>query len=394
MLIRYCLSLCLLWAASASAASDLLPPELIPIREKGMNALFNMDYQGARSAFEEMTSVDPRNPAGYVYIANTIWLGHLAELRRLQTNIYNRGNSFFSKTEDTVDPKIDKEFRGKIERAITLCEARLNIHKDDIPALYYLGIAKNIVAGYEATVKRSFISALKNGSKGVGFHREILEKDPQCIDAQLSVGMYNYVVGSLPFAVKILALLGGVHGSKKDGIAMLERVAKDGNFAKDEGNILLVMLYKREKRVPDALAILNLLAVKYPGNSLFRLERAGTLGELKKYSDSANQFEALLKDPVAYDYIPDLIHFQYATMLSDEQKWSVSYEHFVAAYTSRNAPEALVTLAHLNAGKCLDVQSKREEAMKEYKLVLSRKDVFDSYDQAKQYLKKPFHPGE
>ena len=225
-------------------------------------------------------------------------------------------------------------------------------------------------------------------------HREILKKEPLCIDAQLSVGMYNYVVGSLPFAVKILALLGGVHGSKKDGIAMLEKVAKDGNFAKDEGNTLLVMLYKREKRVPDALNTLNLLSEKYPGNTLFRLERAATLGQLKKYQESTDQFEALLKDSVAYDYIPDLIHYQYGTMLSDENKWKESYDHFVSAYNSQKAPEALVTLAHLNSGKCLDAISKREEAIKEYKLVLSRKDVFDSYDLAKQYLKKPFRPEE
>jgi tetratricopeptide (TPR) repeat protein len=154
------------------------------------------------------------------------------------------------------------------------------------------------------------------------------------------------------------------------------------------------MLYKREKRVPDALNTLNLLAEKYPRNSLFRLERAVTLGQLKKYQESADQFESLLKDSVAYDYIPDLIHYQYGTMLSDEKKWKESHDHFVSAYDSPKSPEALVTLAHLNAGKCLDMLSKREEAIREYKLVLSRKDVFDSYDLAKRYLKKPFRPEE
>src|ERR1044071_3547647 len=136
MLLRLCFSILLFCASFASAATNLLPPELEPLREKGISALFNMDYQGARNAFEEMTRVAPRNPAGYVYLANTIWLGHLAELRRLQTNIYNRGNSFFSKTEDKVDPKIDKEFHEKIDRAITLCDAHLNIHKEDTPTLY------------------------------------------------------------------------------------------------------------------------------------------------------------------------------------------------------------------------------------------------------------------
>jgi tetratricopeptide (TPR) repeat protein len=239
-------------------------------------------------------------------------------------------------------------------------------------------------------VKRSFLPALRNGSKGVGLHREIMQKDPKCIDAQLSVGMYNYVVGSLPLAVKMLVFLGGVRGSKTDGIAMLERVAREGNYAKDEGKVLLVMLYNREKRIADALKMLNQLVERYSKNSLFRLERAMTLGQLRKFNESASEFELLLQDAKASSYIPDLIHYQYGTMLSDADRWQDSYQQFVAAYNSKKAPPALATLAHLSAGKSLDRLGKRDQAILEYQTVLKRKDVFDSHDTAKKYLKKPY----
>jgi tetratricopeptide (TPR) repeat protein len=291
-----------------------------------------------------------------------------------------------------VDPKVDKAFREKIDRGILLCESRLKKNKNDISSLYYLGIARNILAGYEATVKRSFFPALRNGSKGVGHHREVMEKEPDLIDAQLSVGMYNYVVGSLPLAVKILAFIGGFRGSKKDGIAMLEHVAKEGNFAKDESKVLLVMLYNREKRTKDAFKMLNELVESYPSNYLFRLEKAMTLSQLEQFQQSDQEFKRILQDPVASGKIPDLIHYQYATMLADAGRWQESYDHYVSAFQSEKAPPALITLAHLNAGKTLDAQGKREQAIAEYQLVLKRKDVFDSHDRAKDLLKKPFSP--
>ena len=168
------LSLFLLIASSATSlyaeTTTLLPRHLEAFRNQGMDALFNMKYEAARTAFQSMIDSEPQHPAGPVYMAHTIWLGHLAELRRLQTNIYNRGNSFFSKTEDAVDPKIDQAFRRQIDKGILLSENRLKTRKNDIPSLYYLGIARNILAGYEATVKRSFLPALRNGSKGVSLH--------------------------------------------------------------------------------------------------------------------------------------------------------------------------------------------------------------------------------
>ena len=380
---------CISWS---SAETNLLPDQLNSIRIAGVQALMNMNYQNAKTSFEVMVQTAPDHPAGYIYLANTIWLGHLAELRRLQTSVYNRGDSFFGKKEDEVDPDVDKQFRETMNKGIELAETLLKKDKKNIPALYYLGIAKNIVAGYEATVKRSFMAALRNGSRGVDLHRDVMKLCSDCIDAQLSVGMYNYVVGSLPLAVKIVAFIGGVRGSKKDGIAMLEKVATEGNYAKDEGKVLLIMLYNREKRLEDGLKLLSELTADFPGNSLFRLEHAMTLGQVGRFRDSAKEFDAMLLDSSITGYIPDLLHYQYATMLFDARQWQKAYEQYLAAASSPKAPASLVTVARLNSAKCLDALGKRDLATEEYTAILKRLDVFDSHDTARKYLKKPFAP--
>ena len=89
--------LLVLVASTATAQPVLLSPELEHLRQEGFEALFNMNYENALVQFEQITKIEPRHPAGYIYVANTIWLHHLANLRRLQTGIYNRNNSFSRK---------------------------------------------------------------------------------------------------------------------------------------------------------------------------------------------------------------------------------------------------------------------------------------------------------
>ncbi|HEY4490538.1 MAG TPA: hypothetical protein VI958_01010, partial [Acidobacteriota bacterium] len=222
----------LLLASSAMASATALTPELESIRAEGFEALYNMNYEMAKTKFESMTKVDPQHPAGYIYTASTVWLNYLFKLRRLQTSLYNRNDAFFTKKTKELDPAVDKEFTEIMSKGMRLCEEKLKKDKNDIHAMYYLGIAKGAYAGYETTVRRSFFSSLKNGSAAVDLHRNVLKRDPGFIDAYVSLGMYDYVTGSLPLAVKILAFLGGVRGSKKDGIAKLEKVVREGHYAR------------------------------------------------------------------------------------------------------------------------------------------------------------------
>ena len=80
-----------------------------------------------------------------------------------------------------------------------------------------------------------------------------MKMDPTYIDAQITIGLYEYVVGSLPLPIKVVAGATGYRGSKKKGLAMLEQVAKEGRWAQDDAKTVLVLLYTREKRFNDVL---------------------------------------------------------------------------------------------------------------------------------------------
>ena len=246
------------------------------LRTEGFEALYNLDYEGARRRFQEMAKAFPDHPAGPQFLAASLWLRTLNESRRLQASLYNT-EGFYKEKDDKADPKAVAEFRELTRQAKALCEARLKLNPKDTEALYYLGAVEGLKAAFAGAVERSFMSALRNGSDAVERHRDVIKLDPNYHDAEVTIGMYDYVVGGLPLPVKLMAAIGGIRGSKKKGLATLERVAQEGQWARDDAKSMLIVLYKREKRYMDAYRNASELALKYGRNYIFRMESADAL---------------------------------------------------------------------------------------------------------------------
>ena len=384
-------SLLFLFAGICTAEPELLSPELEAQCTQGFQAIYQMDYKKGKEQFEKMIQSDPKHPAGYVYLASAIWLEHLSGLRRLQTQLYNRGNAFFRQKNDKIDPAVEKLFYRTIEKGTIRADIRLRSDKNDLAGLYYAGTAHGAIAGYESTVKRSFLSSLQHGKKAVEIHRRLLKTHPNFVDAFLSIGLYNYVIGKLPRAMKILMILGGVRGSKEEGLKQLERTLQHGKLAREEAAILLAVLYDREKRPEDSLKLLRALSEKYPTNPVFRFESATMLRKLGRLPDSSAILESLLKDEKARNYMADFIQFDYAEILFSMGSWQAAYQRYLAARRVRqDTPVGLITMSHLRAGQCLNAMGKNSEASIEYQYVLKQPNIQGSRALANQYLKRPF----
>ena len=274
------------------APAMLIEHSLDDLREQGYEALFSLDYETANRLFKEMARLFPDHPAGPQCLAATLWLQELNRSRHRQASLYSTES--FSSGEDKVDPRLVEQFRYWTRTATRLAEARLRRNPRDVEALYFLGVTDGLKAVFAAAVERRFRAALSDSSRAVDRHREVLKLDPNFHDAELSIGMYDFIVGSLPLPIKMLASLGGVRGSKKRGLETLERVAREGRWARGIARLLLIDLYKREKRWTEALAAARELAARYPRNYLFQLQaadalvaRAATLRQTKGASASA-----------------------------------------------------------------------------------------------------------
>lgn len=383
--------------ATAPTVSAALTPEVIELRKAGNAALYNIDYATARVKFEEVRKLQPQHPAGDIYLATTIWLEHLNKSRRLQTGLYSTDSSFYAGAEeakednegDTVDPAIDRAFRDRMAQAKTKALTLVARNKNDADAQYFLGAYFGVMAGYEASVARKFFAAMRNGSRSVDAHEKVLKLKPDYYDAYLSVGMYDYIVGNLPFVYKTLAAIAGVRGNKQRGIERLQTIITKDSATADDARVMLLAIYQNEKRYEDALAILQQLNAKYPASYLLKLETASTLVTLKKTKEAFATFEDLLKDPTAIPAI-DLVHYQYAEALASAKEHKAAAEHFLAVPKANGADANLATLALLRAAQVYDQAGQRNEAVAQYKAVLARPNVYDSRVQAERGLKQPF----
>ncbi len=384
-------------AIEESAISAALPQDVIELRREGNEALYNMDYATARAKFEEIRRRIPRHPAGDLYVATVIWLEHLNKSRRLQTSLYRNESSFYAGAEkaseetegDAVDPAVDRAFRDHMAQAKTKALSLVTRNKNDADAQYFLGAYYGVMAGYEASTARKFFSALRNGSRSVDAHEKTVKLNPNYHDAYLSLGMYDYIVGSLPFVYKALVSVVGVRGNKQRGIARLKGVIEKETSAADDARVLLLAIYQNEKRYEDALALLDQLSAKYPRNYLIKLERAYTLVSLKRDADAYAAFEDLLKDPAAAPAI-DLVHYQYAEALALNKDYKRAAEHFLEVPRSKGADANLATVALLRTGQVYDLAGRRNDAVTQYKAVLARPNVYDTREQAEKGLKQPF----
>jgi hypothetical protein len=249
--------------------------QLDALRAAGYEALYNLDYEGARSRFRKMVDLAPDDPAGAQCFASSLWLQQLNESWELKASLYSTHTYTDSKTR-TNRSEIE-EFRKWTRRAKLLAEARLKKDPRDVEALYFLGAAEGLEAAFAAAVERKFMAAFRAGTDSVEHHREVLKLSPGFHDAELTIGLQNYIVGSLPLPLKMLTATMGVKGSKKRGLETLERVSAEGQWARDVARVLLFDLYKREKRWADAVQMARQLSEKYPRNYLFKLQTADAL---------------------------------------------------------------------------------------------------------------------
>src|SRR6185295_528995 len=376
---------------AAPAVTTEAMVEFDRLRIDGNDAVYSLEYKTAREIFNRMTKLAPDHPAGYVYLANNLWLETLNASRRLTTSVYT-GGSFYAQeaSEDKADQKREREFNDFIKQAIAAATARLVKDPKDVEAMYYHASALGLRAAYSTSVKRSFRRAIGDANESVKIQRQVVKLDPEYIDSYLSIGLYEFVIDSLPLGWKILARLAGLKGSKKKGIEHLEMVTQRGKYAADDARVVLIGLYSKQNQPEKAVELITQLAARYPRNYLFGIERAGMLYRMGKADEGARVFSDLLKDERISQLATDVVRFQWGEALAEKSDHAGAIEQYSAVKRWPKSEAQLVSLAHLHTGEALDALGKREQALAEYQAVLKRENAFGSHKQASLYLKKAY----
>jgi tetratricopeptide (TPR) repeat protein len=376
-----CLFVCLLlmavtdaWSAEKSAVSPPLsfrPAD--PLNTAAFDHFYNMDYTHAISEFEQVLQKHLDDPFAVNHLLAAVLFQELYRMGALNTGEY-ANNSFIATAHRPADPKVQQRIKELVETARGLEEKRLAANAKDVDALYARGVTRGQLSTYTALVERSWYSALKSAVGARKDHEQVLELSPDYTDAKMIVGAHNYVLGSLPWGVKILVKVIGQGGNKDKGIRYLKEAAAGGGETSTDAKIVLLLFLRREHKYPEALEIAHGLVSQYPHNLLLALEQGNLLRASAQNPEAASAYQKIWQSGRDGLY-PDL-HYELAALsLGDLRRSEKDYAGAAWAYEQVNQvqkpdPEVLQK-ANLGAGEMYDVLKKRELAIQKYQAVVA-----------------------
>jgi hypothetical protein len=381
-------------AASVSGwAQNLRDPRFMERAQAGFSDIFNLDYKNAECDFISLERDYPQHPAPPLYLASILWLQELVRRQDLTLNRFIYPGYFSRKSNESMPPQDRAAFLGDLQKCETLAGAILKRNNRDKDARYFLATAYSLRASFAITVDHNVRDSFSNARKAFSYSRELIEEDKSYYDAYLTVGLYEYIVGSIPWYFRWMAFVAGLHGSKDEGMNHLKIASAKGQYVRNEAQLIEMVLDARERRYPEALEIAEELSGRFRRNYLFALNTA----QIMEWSGKWDQATAHLldiekrvqeKEP-NFDKLPAArFHFIIGLEFMTMNKLDLAQEQFQKALTDPRIPGRERAFSHLRLGRILDLKGQRDEAVKEYQTVLALEDVDQSHSQARRALNR------
>jgi tetratricopeptide (TPR) repeat protein len=239
--------------------------------QPGFTQFYNLAYDEALAVFVAEAERTPSSPDAYNHIAQTILYRQMYRAGMLSSDFFG-GTKFVHQPKLPLSDADETQFHDALNRALSLCQERLAAKPEDTEALYAMGVTYGLRGNYLFIVKKAWVDSLHDVSEARKLHRRVTELDPDFIDAKLTQGVNDYIVGSLPLHWKMFGFLGGFHGDKQRGIRTLTEVAETGRINRVDAMILLAAIYLREKKPAQAIPVLTELTQAFPKNPLLKTE--------------------------------------------------------------------------------------------------------------------------
>jgi tetratricopeptide (TPR) repeat protein len=241
------------------------------VAQPGFEHFYNLEYDDALTAFSAQAERDPSSPDAYNHIAQTVLWKEMYRAGMLSSEFVG-GTQFIHQPKLVLNAEQQNQFHEALNRALSLSQDKLASDPNDEGALYSIGVSYGLRANYSFVVRKAWRDALKDATAARKAHARLTELDPTFIDAELTQGVNDYIVGSLPFQWKMLGFLAGFHGDKQRGMRTLKEVGEHGRMNRVDAMVLLSALYLREHRPGDAIPLLTELTEEFPKNPILKVE--------------------------------------------------------------------------------------------------------------------------
>lgn len=366
------------WRADARTPAD---PEFEALARRGIDHVYNLEFEKAEAEFRDLIRMNPGHPAGHFFSAMVQWW-------RIMIDVDNE--------------QYDREFIKALDGVVEMCDSLLEINPNNVTAIFFKGGA----IGYQGRLKfhrNDYLAAANAGRKALPLVQDASALDPNNFDILLGSGIYNYyadvIPGEYPWVKPLILFI--PPGDRKKGIEQLTKASQRGNYASVEASYFLMQIYYfYEHDYFQALELAKQLSARFPNNMLFHRYVGRCHVSLGNWGQAEPVFTEIVararKGTRGYGAAVEREAEYYLGMAAmGGRRFDEALPHFyrcdeLSRTLDRNEPSGFMTLANLKMGMVYDAQSRRDLALAQYRKVLDMKDYKDSHAQAEQFTKSPF----
>ncbi len=306
---------------------------------QGIEALYSVRFDAATKSFDAAIAADPNDPRGH-FFRSTLHLWSYV----------------FDRRPEQLD-----QFLRRTDKTIQIASSR-----DDSRSRLFLGMAY----GYKAIANgraENFSAAAVSGRTCYEKLESLVDDDPTAYDAYLGLGIFHFILGSVPKVGQILGSMSGIKGDAALGLKEIETAARKGTYFRNDAQLILAFLtiyYKKD--LAGGARTLETLAARYPNNvafsyalgSAYIVENfpAKAFPYFKKVVDAGNQDFRLFTDL-------SLARLGQCAFLTNDFNNARSY---FQAYLRKTQEKTFVAMSWYHIGVCFELAGNRDNAVKAY----------------------------
>jgi hypothetical protein len=240
----------------------------------GYHALYNLDFTAAHAHFHQWMTAHPEDCLGAASDAAAYIFTEFDRLGVLDIELFSDDNRFTSRTRPAVDPTLKQGFNDRIAQSERLANAALQRNPKDSNALYCLAVTAGMQADWASLIDRHEYGAYKFSEQASKFAKQALAVNPTLYDANLAVGIENYMLSLKPAPIRWILGMAGAGTNKAEGVRLLKLTAEQGHYLAPFARLMLAVGELRDGHTQQGKAILIGLSQEFPQNTLYQRQIA------------------------------------------------------------------------------------------------------------------------
>ena len=324
---------------------------------RGINHLYDLEFDEAETLFSKIVAEKPAHPVGYFYMAMVTW-------SRLSVGFWTTENL--------------NEYAERIDLTISVARKAIEKNEKDSRNYFYLGGALGFKGRFEL-MQQKWFSSYNLAYDAIQALKTCQELDPDNKDVLLGLGIYDYYTAKLSGVLKFLTYLFLHRGNKDEGLRKLHVAAKEAIYSGPEAISMLIHIYLYlEEDFEKALPLIQDLRANFKKNSRYpffeglvyiRQDRDSKYREVVDFLRAESRKKTTKSDLLIWEsqalYLEATCHL----FRADTQQARNKLDAILSKADPLLDPD-MIAFPIIKKGMSYDLEGKREKAMEYYHQVL------------------------